>query len=44
MLNRDCTPANELRYLSIANEAIENGSFFEFTNNAIHNADKPPID
>ena len=43
MLNRDCTPANELRYLSIANEALENGSFFAFTNHAIPYADKPPL-
>lgn len=40
---RDFTPANELRYLSIADEAIENGNFFAFTNQGIPYADKPPL-
>ena len=29
---RDFTPDNELKYLSIADEAIRNGNFFTFTN------------
>jgi len=29
---RDFTPDNELRYLSIADEALRNGSVFTFTN------------
>ena len=32
MLLRDFTPSNELRYLSIADEAIANGNIFAFTN------------
>ena len=32
MSGRDFTPDNELRYLQIADEAIENGSVFTFTN------------
>jgi 4-amino-4-deoxy-L-arabinose transferase-like glycosyltransferase len=40
---RDYTPGNELRYLSIANEAIGNHTFFTFTNHGIPYADKPPL-
>lgn len=40
---RDFTPANELRYLSIADEAIENHNFFAFTNHGEAYADKPPL-
>lgn len=40
---RDFTPANELRYLSIADEAIENHNFFAFTNHGEPYADKPPL-
>ena len=43
MLFRDFTPDNELRYLSIADEAIRNGTFFTFTNHGMIYADKPPL-
>lgn len=43
MLLRDFTPANELRYLSIADEAIANGHVFAFYNHGIAYADKPPL-
>lgn len=43
MLLRDFTPSNELRYLSIADEALRNGTFFAFTNQGIPYADKPPL-
>jgi hypothetical protein len=40
---RDFTLDNELRYLSIADEALRNGSFFTFTNHGNVYADKPPL-
>jgi hypothetical protein len=40
---RDFTLDNELRYLSIADEALRNGSIFTFTNHGIIYADKPPL-
>lgn len=40
---RDFTPSNELRYLSIADEAIANGHLFAFYNHGIPYADKPPL-
>ena len=40
---RDYTPNNELRYLSIADEAIENGHVFAFYNQGVPYADKPPL-
>lgn len=43
ILLRDFTPSNELRYLSIADEALRNGQFFAFTNHGIPYADKPPL-
>lgn len=43
MLFREFTPANELRYLSIADEAIRNGQWWAFTNHGIPYADKPPL-
>ena len=43
MLLRDFTPDNELRYLSIANEALSNHTFFAFTNHGVAYADKPPF-
>lgn len=43
ILFRDYTPANELRYLSIANEAIQNGHIFVFSNHGVPYADKPPL-
>lgn len=42
-LFRDFTPNNELKYLSIADEAIRNGHFFTFWNHSIVYADKPPL-
>ncbi len=43
MLMRDFTPSNELRYLSIADEAIMDGHLFAFYNHDIPYADKPPL-
>lgn len=43
MLLRDFTPNNELRYLSIADEAARNGTLFTFTNHGMPYADKPPL-
>ena len=43
LIGRDFTPTNELRYLSIADEALANGNFFAFTNHGIPYADKPPL-
>lgn len=40
---RDFTPANELRYLSIADEALRNHALFAFTNHGVPYADKPPL-
>ena len=40
---RDFTPDNELRYLSIADEALRNGNIFTFTNHGLVYADKPPL-
>lgn len=40
---RDFTPDNELRYLSIVDEALVNGDIFTFTNQGIIYADKPPL-
>ena len=37
---RDFTPANELRYISIADEAIRNGHWFMLTNNGEPYSDK----
>ncbi|MDD4778558.1 MAG: glycosyltransferase family 39 protein [Fermentimonas sp.] len=43
MILRDYTPNNELRYLSIVDEALQNGSVFTFTNQGEIYADKPPL-
>lgn len=43
LMMRDFTPANELRYLSIADEAIAQGHVFAFTNQGETYADKPPL-
>lgn len=43
LVMRDYTPNNELRYLSIADEAIRNGNVFTFTNQGLPYADKPPL-
>jgi 4-amino-4-deoxy-L-arabinose transferase-like glycosyltransferase len=43
LIFRDFTPDNELRYLSIADEALHNGSIFTFFNHGVVYADKPPL-
>lgn len=43
LLFRDFTPNNELKYLSIANEAMRDGTLFTFRNHGIPYADKPPL-
>lgn len=43
MILRDFTPNNELRYLSIIDEALRNGNFFTFTLDGEIYADKPPL-
>lgn len=43
MLLRDFTPSNELRYLSIADEALRNHALFAFTCHGTPYADKPPL-
>ena len=43
MILRDFSPDNELRYLQIADEAIENGNVFAFTLQGEAYADKPPL-
>jgi len=43
MILRDFTPNNELRYLSIVDEALHNGNIFTFTNQGEIYADKPPL-
>lgn len=40
---RDFIPANELRYLSIVDEALRNHNFFIFSNHSVPYADKPPL-
>lgn len=42
-LFRDFTPNNELKYLSIADEALREGHFFTFWNHGTAYADKPPL-
>jgi len=43
LIFRDFTPSNELRYLSIADEALRCGQIFTFTNHGVPYADKPPL-
>ena len=43
MLLRDYTPSNELRYLSIVDEALRNGTLFTFSHQGVPYADKPPL-
>lgn len=43
LIFRDYTPSNELRYLSIIDEALRNGSIWTFTNQGLPYADKPPL-
>ncbi|MEG1635425.1 MAG: glycosyl transferase, partial [Rikenellaceae bacterium] len=40
---RDYTPDNELRYISIAEEALQNNTWFTFYNHGLIYADKPPL-
>lgn len=40
---RDYTPANELRYISIADEALRNHTWFSLTNHGVPYSDKPPF-
>lgn len=40
---RDYTPNNELRYVSIVDEALNNGSIVTFSNHGLPYADKPPL-
>lgn len=40
---RDYTPDNELRYISIVEEALQNNTWFTFYNHGAVYADKPPI-
>ncbi len=42
-LVRDYTVANELKYISIAQEAIDNGTWFTFYSHGAAYADKPPL-
>lgn len=43
LIFRDFTPDNELKYLSIADEALENGNLFAFYYQGAVYADKPPL-
>lgn len=43
LILRDFTPNNELKYLSIADEALRDGHFFTFYNHGDVYADKPPL-
>ena len=43
ILLRDFSSANELRYLSIADEALRNHTFFTFYSHGMPYADKPPL-
>ncbi len=43
LILRDFTPDNELRYMSIADEALEQGSVWCFSNHGEAYADKPPL-
>lgn len=43
MALRDCSPSNELRYLSIVDEALSQGNVFAFTCQGEDYADKPPF-
>ncbi len=43
LIFRDFTPNNELKYLSIADEALRDGHFFAFWNHGAPYADKPPL-
>ena len=43
LIFRDFTPNNELKYLSIADEALRDGHWFAFWNHGAAYADKPPL-
>jgi len=43
MIGRDFTPDNELRYLSIVDEALRNGNIFTFSNQGVIYAEIPPL-
>ena len=43
IIYRDFTPSNELRYLSIADESLETGRWWAFTNHGAPYADTPPL-
>ena len=43
LILRDFTPNNELKYLSIVDEALRNGHFFTFYHQGELYADKPPF-
>ena len=43
LILRDFTPNNELKYLSIVDEALRDGHFFTFYNQGEIYADKPPL-
>lgn len=43
LIFRDYTANNELKYLSIVDEAIEEGHIFAFYNHGVPYADKPPL-
>lgn len=42
-VSRDYNPVNELKYISIADEALRNGTWFTFYNHGEMYADKPPL-
>ena len=43
MLMREFTPGNELRYLNIVDDALQNGNLFTFYDHGAAYADKPPL-
>lgn len=43
LIFRDYTPANELKYISIALESLQNNTWFTFYNHGEIYADKPPL-
>ena len=43
MMLKDWSPSNELRYISIADEALRDGHIFAFYTHGVAYADKPPL-
>ena len=43
LIMREYTPSNELRYLNIVDDAIQNGNIFTFYDHGQPYADKPPL-